>query len=738
MSLEVLGCVQIGHSVWYPDVALNPAGGPPYDDSRMSGPGNLVVRAGDADVRAALAELVLAWARDSETGAPRYILELGPGRRGAKCACECASCGLALIAVNAAKAEFKTRPHFRHPGGAEKSACMVLAARAAVLRQFREEGWLELPRRRMSAQAIGLSGTQYEAWVESPSEKVHISSVDFRDRAFAVLTLDDGRTLRVQLTGTVGVDSGAVDEHGLPQPMIFLDLDDASLASMKPANLRRRLTLLPSSICWLGHWDDADLRAAAECAARAEAERYLDEVPEGLVLPEGLDPVCRRETLLHCEVKRILEQARELMVPGLAVDIEVPTHSGGSLKGRWSSGAERVLLSNVHLERRFGPLVPDVLCEGRTVTGVQLRPLLVEVTVTNIIDADRLARIRETDAAALEINLSLTGGRVTRDDLHQLVSEELATKRWLHYPELERQRAVLQTRLELQAAAEITAQIAADEKAVRLAEERRLEVLATPAAEIGRRFLAAVTAKLDGETWGWRQMERPSGRVLMPESRAQELVAEAVGDLAIHGYPEAGDAGLIGFHGLLSRLLTIQLDRGVGYRFESAIEALGAFRQAHAGERANFILFFIAVRAYRPGILEQQWFDAWTSEVKASVKSRESTYFRNPRYDRILTLLFPEMAEGLAKEFGKLKPSTGYEPRARYKASHRENTTEHGTLTKGATPVPPLTGGRDNGSHLQDTDMRDGWLRGRDLDAWTKANPESAAAFFGQLSRRKP
>ena len=49
----------------------------------MGGTGNLVVRADDAGARQALADLVMAWARDSATGEPRYILELGPDCRGA-------------------------------------------------------------------------------------------------------------------------------------------------------------------------------------------------------------------------------------------------------------------------------------------------------------------------------------------------------------------------------------------------------------------------------------------------------------------------------------------------------------------------------------------------------------------------------------------------------------------------------------------------------------------------------
>ena len=70
-------------------------------------------------------ELVMAWARDRESGEPRYIGELKKEQTGQRCGCECYSCGLALEAVNAGKTEFKLRPHFRHPEGTPKQDCMV-------------------------------------------------------------------------------------------------------------------------------------------------------------------------------------------------------------------------------------------------------------------------------------------------------------------------------------------------------------------------------------------------------------------------------------------------------------------------------------------------------------------------------------------------------------------------------------------------------------------------------------
>ena len=188
--------------------------------------------------KAALGELVMAWARDIETGEPRYIGEIDADHRGGKCCCECPSCRLALIAVNAAKDKVIKRPHFRHPEGAQRDECAILAARAAAMRLLAEEGVIDLPRRRMSASAEGLSGAIHEAWIEAPAQKVRVASIDFRDRAFAMLTLDDGRKLRVALTG--GITEQAGDDGGATLiPTITIDVD-SSIAGMDQTEIRWR------------------------------------------------------------------------------------------------------------------------------------------------------------------------------------------------------------------------------------------------------------------------------------------------------------------------------------------------------------------------------------------------------------------------------------------------------------------------------------------------------------------
>lgn len=688
------------------------------DHCRMA-TGNLVIRGPEDGSRPTMSELVMAWARDRATGEPRYILELGHDQRGAKCGCECASCGAPLTAVNATKQEFVRRPHFRHPEGAARTECIVLAARAAVLRQLRDEGWLELPRRRMSGSAIGLSGNTYEAWVEVPAERVRITHVDFRDRAAAVLKLDDGRQLRVLLTGTAGNLAPQLDDAGLPVPTIFLAADDLSVAAMDPAEIRNRLSLAPEGIHWCGHWSDLKLQQRADAEAQALAEKFIDALPNGFELPPDLDPALRWQTVLHYEVKNILTELFEVMAPAIERTVEVRSPSGRILRETVIQESDAVELTNVRLEHRFGGLVPDITCEGWASGGNFLHPMLIEITVTNHIDEERHRRIQDMGAYALEIDLSRTGGRVTREELRRLVADEVGIKRWLHFPDFESKVTQVRSRLEQEAVDELAALNAAKERAKR----RRDAVLATPVAAIAQGYLAEVTTLLETE----KQLEGPALLSAgSPIYAARERVADAADKLALHGYPEAGDINLIGAHGILARLLSIRSNRGVGYRYDSAMPVLNAIRQARGVERSNHSLFFIAARTYKPPLTpsQQNWFDAWTEEVKASIREGEITYLRDPAYDQLLSILFPEMAPALAKSRGKRIPSD----QGDLKIPRRSATPER--RQAGFLETQPKAEAMRQ--RLLDTPPSAFWLKGRDLEAWRRANPEAARGWFDE------
>jgi hypothetical protein len=691
----------------------------------MSGPGNLVVKTDSvASARAALSELIQAWARDIATGSPIHILELGAERRGGNSGCECPSCGLPLTAVNAARIEFVKRPHFRHPEGAARDECMLLAARAAAMRQLQEEGWIDLPRRRMSARATGLSGDAHEAWVELPPERVRITEVDFRDRVVAVLSLDDGRQLRVELTGTLDAGEAApvFDALGHPVPTILLAVNDLGLAGMAPDDLRRRLKLLPSELCWQAHWDDLDLVAKAAAAARDKALSYFDALPEGLDLPEELDPALKRQTVLHHEVMKLLAESQLLYVPGWVAEAEAKLPDGRVISRRAQSEPEVLSLGMVELEERFGHIVPDVTCKAWPVEGgTVLWPLFIEVTVTNPVTAERFDRIRNAGQPTLEVDLRLAGGRVDRQGLRQLVVEELATKRWLFHPEQVRRVAAL--------AGELVDELASTQAA----NERLAKLRAMPLGDLRHQYLDAVRLLANAEAAQGPDCNQPSKAA----ADARAALAEVVEAFASKGYPEAGDANLIGARGMIPRILSIQLDCPVGYRVENVAGVLNAIEQSQGIRRSETSIYLIAVRAYPPSLTDKgwAWFEEWAARVRASLKLGETTYLRDPSYDRLLSILFPKMADGLTKPVAKrlLETLPGH---GDWKAAKRVGLP---TRQRAAfLDMSPRVGDVSKQRYV-DTHPGDEWLRGRDLEAWKKTHPESAKLWFGNLDgKAKP
>jgi hypothetical protein len=86
-----------------------------------------------------------------------------------------------------------------------------------------------------------------------------------------MLTLDDGRKLRVALTGGIAELAGDDGDSTLI-PTITIDVD-SSVAGMDQAEIRKRLQLLPGNICWRSHWTDAELLANAEAQATEHCRR---------------------------------------------------------------------------------------------------------------------------------------------------------------------------------------------------------------------------------------------------------------------------------------------------------------------------------------------------------------------------------------------------------------------------------------------------------------------------------
>ena len=213
-------------------------------------------------------------------------------------------------------------------------------------------------------------------------------------------------------------------------------------------------------------------------------------------------------------------------------------------------------------------------------------------------------------------------------------------------------------------------------------------------------------------------------------------VSSRVDEMTQRGFSEAGDEDLLGHHRILARLLSIRNNRGIGYGFDTAAEVLDAIQQSQANNRHDWTLYLIAVKAYLPNLSADdrvaKWFDVWRDSVVAAVKRSDYMYMRSAKYDRLLSLLFPERAPGLAKPFGKrpVVPDLRWdEGKKRFLKGYTESPSRPvGFLSRDRTPREPMK--RVDGNEIKD------WiLRGAELEDWKRANPEAASAWKETLKR---
>ncbi|MBB4843183.1 hypothetical protein HNP55_001702 [Paucibacter oligotrophus] len=66
-------------------------------------------------------------------------------------------------------------------------------------------------------------------------------------------------------------------------------------------------------------------------------------------------------------------------------------------------------------------------------------------------------------------------------------------------------------------------------------------------------------------------------------------------------------------------------------------------RLVNGVRRSTLSVYFIAARAYPLSLspAQETWFDEWVEEVRQSIRDGETTYLRDPAYNRVLSLLFP-------------------------------------------------------------------------------------------------
>lgn len=364
----------------------------------------------------------MVWAIDEETQWLVHIGELPASRRGKMAKCACCYCSASLTAVNAAtEAELRSlRPHFRHPKGTERDSCMIVSARHAAMNLFLQEGLIDLPARRHRVTLHGLSGVEHHGLFEHAPERVSVAGMRFIDTTQALLTLGDGRELVVLL---VAKEETNLDGHGAAIQVV---LDDSELATLDREELRQRIRPLLNQAVWLRCWPQEVDGATADAIQKADGALDWWSGPE-----EDVPADLRGETLLHREAKRILADAKRIRVP----ELHLSAPDGQDTYGMGWMASQAVELVDVVLEKRVGGVRPDLMAtlQPHTMLGSEL---LIEITVTNGITEERRQRIKAENLPCLEIDLRAFAGRVNRDQLADILCQQIDGKTWIHHPRL--------------------------------------------------------------------------------------------------------------------------------------------------------------------------------------------------------------------------------------------------------------------------------------------------------------
>jgi len=138
------------------------------------------------------------------------------------------------------------------------------------------------------------------------------------------------------------------------------------------------------------------------------------------------------ETTLHVAAKDIFERFRRIRLPA------VHTYVGS--RSVQLHPEQMVEVDQVHLEKRRGDIVPDVVLDLRG------RSLFVEIAVTNLVGLEKEEKIKEIGISAIEIDLSNLDRQIGLDSLKSILIDDAGRKRWIHNAKEEKFRTEIQIR----------------------------------------------------------------------------------------------------------------------------------------------------------------------------------------------------------------------------------------------------------------------------------------------------
>ena len=524
------------------------------------------------------------------------------------------------------------RPFFRHHTGQQRADCLVRVAQIAALQLLLDSQEIDLPAPVARRFVVGASGDVYTHEATGSAGRARVVGRQWVDEHTARITLADGRVIQLQLTGSnSAVADGSVDA------IISIKVNDPEVSTWPPEKILQHAQLDGKWLCWERHWDDGVLQAEALTKAEEEARRLVDLAPDGFLMPDGLTPLQRSESVLHWVIKDILAAAGELRTPAVHEAIAQRMPDGRQEKRTISIPAMTLELTDVRVEYDLDGLIPDVMCRAVDSSG-RLAPvdLMIEVAVTHRVGEVKKARIRERGLACIEFDVDLINkgaGRTTVSRLKSMVIGDPSNKRWINHPDVQRQT---------DRAFEYLSNLSKRIEEHLLNEQRQVDRFSVlPVEQALLEYLGALRDH-------WRGRTRNDGSVWSPQKMA--LLLEQ------RGLKHLGDSELSGPGGILWKLDTI---RTAGLAGSSSGLAHQVFRRAFETEdddRKFAVLILLALQAYElpmtaedAGVLEVS-----RRRIEQSIQDGETIYARPTTWDKVIAALFPEMAQGLTQEFGTM------------------------------------------------------------------------------------
>jgi hypothetical protein len=180
-------------------------------------------------------------------------------------------------------------------------------------------------------------------------------------------------------------------------------------------------------------------------------------------------------------------------------------------------------------------------------------------------------------------------------------------------------------------------------------------------------YLDAITAYHDANVAIRRVQRRRSAgglepQTLGPDSELWINLRNAADALGVHGFDGAMEPILIHETGIIARILSIQHNPGVGYDVSSGYEVVNAIMGSGKNNKTWDSLYAIAIKAYdltrHFNDEQRQRYKPWRDTLADKIQRSVDGYLRPPIHDRLLSLLFPAMAQGINGGFGCMKNPT--------------------------------------------------------------------------------